>query len=203
MRGLVEREGRAANVEESIVRMFADPGNCRASLRLKMIHRVAKMSDETSPCPSLVAAVADGSGDLFSLRGRRALVTGAGQGIGFALARGLGAAGAEVLLNDVDPARLEQAVAALRGEGLVVHGRCFDVTNGADVERSVAEIERGIGPVDIVINNAGTARIDAAGAVAGGARCEFDQRVFGYPCRRGWNDPAPRGQDYYDLFAQL
>ena len=107
-----------------------------------MIHRVAEMSDETSPCPSRVAAVSDGSGDLFSLRGRRALVTGAGQGIGFALARGLGAAGAELLLNDVDPARLEQAVATLRGEGLVVHGRCFDVTNGADVERSVAEFDR-------------------------------------------------------------
>ena len=123
-----------------------------------MIHRDAEMSDETSPCPSRVAAVSDGSGDLFSLRGRRALVTGAGQGIGFALARGLGAAGAELLLNDVDPARLEQAVATLRGEGLVVHGRCFDVTNGADVERSVAEIERGIGPVDILINNAGIHR---------------------------------------------
>jgi len=94
----------------------------------------------------------------FSLRGRRALITGAGQGIGFALARGLGLAGAELLLNDVDAARLEQAIRTLRREGLVVSGCGFDVTNGADVTRSVAEIEPRFGEVDILVNNAGIHR---------------------------------------------
>lgn len=51
--------------------------------------------------------------EMFSLRGRRALITGSGQGIGFTLTRGLGAAGTELVLNDIDPARLEQAVATL------------------------------------------------------------------------------------------
>lgn len=96
--------------------------------------------------------------DLFSLRGRRALITGSGQGIGFTLARGLGMAGAELVLNDVDPVRLDAAVAALRGEGLVVSGRCFDVTKASAVEEAVADLERVAGPVDILINNAGIHR---------------------------------------------
>ena len=116
------------------------------------------MSVKVDPMPSSRAVASGECSDPFSLRGRRALITGAGQGIGFALARGLGVAGAELVLNDVDPVRLEQAVATLRGEGFTVNGRCFDVTNGADVERSVAEVERGIGPVDSLINNAGIHR---------------------------------------------
>lgn len=96
--------------------------------------------------------------EMFSLRGRRALITGSGQGIGFTLARGLGAAGAELVLNDIDPARLEQAVATLRSEGLVVTGRCFDVTKAADIAAALADVERAAGPVDILVNNAGIHR---------------------------------------------
>jgi len=98
------------------------------------------------------------SGSLFSLHGRRALITGAGQGIGFTLARGLGAAGAELVLNDVDAARLAHAVATLRAAGLVVSGQVFDVTKASEVNAAVAEIEGGVGPVDILINNAGIHR---------------------------------------------
>ena len=94
----------------------------------------------------------------FSLAGRRALITGSGQGIGLTLARGLGAAGAALVLNDVDAPRLDRAVALLRAEGFGVLGRCFDVTRAADVEAAVAEVEREAGPVDILINNAGIHR---------------------------------------------
>ena len=73
------------------------------------------MSVKVDPMPSSRAVASGECSDPFSLRGRRALITGAGQGIGFALARGLGVAGAELGLNDVDPVRLEQAVATLRG----------------------------------------------------------------------------------------
>ncbi|MBI4625607.1 MAG: SDR family oxidoreductase [Verrucomicrobia bacterium] len=96
--------------------------------------------------------------ELFSLRGKRALVTGSGQGIGLTLARGLGAAGAELVLNDLDPARLEQAVATLRGEGLVVTGRRFDVAKAEEVGPAFVELERTVGPLDILVNNAGIHR---------------------------------------------
>jgi gluconate 5-dehydrogenase len=95
---------------------------------------------------------------LFSLTGKRALLTGAAQGIGLTLARGLGEAGAELLLNDVDGAKLEAAAAGLRAEGLKVTVRAFDVTNEAEVAAGVAELERLGGPIDILVNNAGIHR---------------------------------------------
>jgi gluconate 5-dehydrogenase len=98
------------------------------------------------------------SQELFSLRGRRALITGSGQGIGFTLARGLGAAGAEVILNDIDPARLEQAIAALRAEGIPVSGVRFDVTKSDEIVSALAGSPAADSGVDIVINNAGIHR---------------------------------------------
>ena len=97
-------------------------------------------------------------GELFSLRGRRALITGSGQGIGLTLARGLGAAGAELVLNDLDPARLEHALATLRNEGLTVNSRCFNVAKAAEVESALVECERTLGHIDILVNNAGIHR---------------------------------------------
>ena len=94
------------------------------------------------------------SAELFSLHGRRALITGSGQGIGFALARGLAAAGAEVVLNDVDASRLEHAVAALRAEGFAATGLRFDVTQPDQIAAALGD-EPGI---DILINNAGIHR---------------------------------------------
>jgi gluconate 5-dehydrogenase len=93
--------------------------------------------------------------ELFDLTGRRALVTGAGRGIGFTLARGLGRAGAALVLNDLDEARLEAAVAELRSEGLTVDGRVFDVTAQEQVEAAIAAIEAEVGSIDILVNNAG------------------------------------------------
>ena len=90
---------------------------------------------------------------LFSLHGRRALITGSGQGIGLTLARGLGAAGAEIVLNDIDAGRLEAATQALRNEGIAASGRGFDVTQAGEVQAALADL-----PVDILINNAGIHR---------------------------------------------
>ena len=94
----------------------------------------------------------------FRLDGRLALVTGSSAGIGLALARGLGQAGAAVVLNGRDPSRLEAAAQALRAQGLAVHERAFDVTDAAAVDDAVARIESGIGPIDILVNNAGIQR---------------------------------------------
>jgi gluconate 5-dehydrogenase len=95
---------------------------------------------------------------LFSLRGRRALITGSGQGIGLTLARGLANAGAEVVLNDVDAVRLQQAIELLKGEGAVVSGRCFDVTKAREVQTAISDLESATGAVDILVNNAGIHR---------------------------------------------
>jgi gluconate 5-dehydrogenase len=94
----------------------------------------------------------------FRLDGQRALVTGSSSGIGLALARGLGQAGAALLLNGRDAAKLAAAATALRGEGLTVHECPFDVTDGAAAEAAVARIEADIGAVDILVNNAGITR---------------------------------------------
>ena len=94
---------------------------------------------------------------LFDLSGRRALVTGSSQGIGRSLAQGLAAAGAAVVLNGRDQAKLARALAALRAEGATVEAEAFDVTDPDAVEAAIARIEEG-GPLDILVNNAGTQR---------------------------------------------
>jgi gluconate 5-dehydrogenase len=95
---------------------------------------------------------------LFSLEGKRALVTGSGQGIGLTLARGLAAAGAELVLNDIDSGRLEQAVKTLCAEGYAASGRTFDVANEAEIAAALAESDESGRGFDILINNAGIHR---------------------------------------------
>ncbi len=91
----------------------------------------------------------------FRLDGRLALVTGSSAGIGFALARALGEAGATLVLNGRDVAKLEQAGAVLRAEGLSVHTSSFDVTQASAVQAAIDDIESSIAPLEILVNNAG------------------------------------------------
>lgn len=91
----------------------------------------------------------------FDLTGRTALVTGSSKGIGYALATALARAGARVVLNARDEARLAQAVAALKALGHDVSGAAFDVTNADEVDTGVARVEAEIGHIDILVNNAG------------------------------------------------
>jgi gluconate 5-dehydrogenase len=92
---------------------------------------------------------------LFSLEGKVALVTGSGQGIGLAIAEGLSEAGAHVVLNGRDRAKLEAAGKAIGEAGRKVSIAAFDVTDQAAVEAGVARIEAETGPIDILVNNAG------------------------------------------------
>jgi gluconate 5-dehydrogenase len=92
---------------------------------------------------------------LFDLTGRRALITGSSQGIGLALARGLAEAGAAVVLNGRDTAKLEAAADRLRADGLTVDIAAFDVTDSGAVDAGVARIEAALGPIGILCNNAG------------------------------------------------
>jgi gluconate 5-dehydrogenase len=87
----------------------------------------------------------------FSLAGRTALVTGSVRGLGLEMARGLGAAGARVILNGRDPATLDKAVLKLRGEGLDVHGVAFDVTQRYAAQKMIS----GLGDIDVLVNNVG------------------------------------------------
>ncbi len=93
--------------------------------------------------------------DLFSLKGKRALVTGSSQGIGLAIAEGLAAAGAVVVLNGRDVPKLQAASAHLKGLGYEVHSACFDVTDEAATTSAVAKIIAEQGAIDILFNNAG------------------------------------------------
>lgn len=95
---------------------------------------------------------------LFDLSGRVALVTGSSQGIGLAVARGLAQAGAAVVLNGRDEAKLAAAGATLQASGARVTCAAFDVTDAAAIERAVATIEEGFGPIGILVNNAGIHR---------------------------------------------
>ena len=94
----------------------------------------------------------------FRLDGRLAFVTGSSAGIGLGLARGLAQAGASLVLNGRDAAKLHAAAAALRAEGFEVHERAFDVTDADAVKANVDSIEHDIGAIDILINNAGIQR---------------------------------------------
>ena len=94
----------------------------------------------------------------FSLAGKRALITGSTQGIGIGLARGLAEAGATVILNGRDEARVKTAVAALAAEGFKVEGSAFDVGEPAAVAAAAAALQTGGRPIDILVNNAGIQR---------------------------------------------
>ncbi|WP_299149570.1 SDR family oxidoreductase [uncultured Tateyamaria sp.] len=92
---------------------------------------------------------------LFSLEGHRALITGSSQGIGFALAAGLAEAGAEIVLNGRDAAKLGAAATALKAKGARVHELAFDATDHDAVRTAVDGFEAQSGAIDILINNAG------------------------------------------------
>ncbi|WP_170335869.1 SDR family oxidoreductase [Ruegeria arenilitoris] len=93
--------------------------------------------------------------EMFNLEGTRALVTGSSQGIGFALARGLAAAGAQVVLNGRDTTKLAAAASELSETGASIRELSFDATDHEGVRSAVDNFEDNVGPIDILINNAG------------------------------------------------
>lgn len=93
--------------------------------------------------------------ELFKLDGKCALITGSSQGIGLALARGLAAAGAAIVLNGRDTGKLDEAAKSMKALGAKVSKLVFDVTDHEAVRRAVDAFESESGPIDILVNNAG------------------------------------------------
>ena len=92
---------------------------------------------------------------LFNLSGRTALVTGSARGLGFAIAEGLAAAGARVVINGTTEAGALQAATALRAKGLNAEASAFDVTDEAAILAAFAGFDAAGTAIDILVNNAG------------------------------------------------
>ncbi|MCD8334461.1 MAG: gluconate 5-dehydrogenase [Clostridiales bacterium] len=91
----------------------------------------------------------------FSLEGKVALVTGGTYGIGFAIAKAFGEAGAKVVFNGHNAARLKDAEDRYRAAGIEAKGYLCDVTDEAQVQAMAAQIREEVGVIDILVNNAG------------------------------------------------
>ncbi|RYH12304.1 SDR family oxidoreductase [Tropicimonas sp. IMCC6043] len=92
---------------------------------------------------------------LFDLSGKTALVTGSSRGLGRAMAEGMAAAGARVILNGVNEERLQEAVEEMKAEGHDVIGAAFDVADEAAIVAAFEKLDAEGIAVDILINNAG------------------------------------------------
>ncbi|MCP8900854.1 gluconate 5-dehydrogenase [Gilvimarinus xylanilyticus] len=99
------------------------------------------------------------STELFNLEGKVALVTGATHGLGMAMAMGLGKAGATVVINGhSSQEKVDAALKEYRDAGITAHGYLFNVTDENQVADAVAQIESEVGPIDVLVNNAGIIR---------------------------------------------
>ena len=92
---------------------------------------------------------------MFSLDGKVALVTGAGQGVGAGIARVLAAQGAAVAVNDLHKDRAQTTVAAIESDGGRALPVAFDVADHAAVSGGMETLEKELGPIGILVNNAG------------------------------------------------
>jgi gluconate 5-dehydrogenase len=93
---------------------------------------------------------------LFDLTGKVALVTGSTHGLGMAMASGLGKAGATIIVNgNSSQQKIDDAIQHYQNQGINAFGYKFDVTDEREVKEAVQKIETEVGPIDILINNAG------------------------------------------------
>ena len=92
---------------------------------------------------------------MFSLEGKVALVTGAAYGIGFAMAEALYKAGAKIAFNCRSQHHMDQALADYKAKGIEAHGYICDVTDEEQVKAMVADINKELGVIDLLVNNAG------------------------------------------------
>lgn len=93
---------------------------------------------------------------LFDLSGKVALVTGSTHGLGMAMAKGLGKAGATIVINgNSSQQKIDDALKEYQNEGIKAVGYKFNVTNEDEVIKAIQRIETEVGTIDILVNNAG------------------------------------------------
>ncbi len=93
--------------------------------------------------------------DLFDLKGKVALITGGTNGLGMAIAKGLGEAGAKLVINGRTSSKMDAALKEFTAENIDASGYLFDVTDEQEVISNIRRIEKEVGPIDILVNNAG------------------------------------------------
>ena len=93
--------------------------------------------------------------EMFSLKGKIALVTGGSYGIGYAIASAYAKAGATIVFNDINQELVDKGLAAYKNDGIEAYGFVCDVTDESAVSAMIAKIESEIGIIDILVNNAG------------------------------------------------
>jgi gluconate 5-dehydrogenase len=92
---------------------------------------------------------------LFDITNKKVLITGSTSGIGYVLAEGVAKEGALVIINGRNAEKVNNAVKGLKDKGLNVFGYTFDISKPEEVEKSVALIEKELGNIDVLVNNAG------------------------------------------------
>ena len=93
--------------------------------------------------------------NLFSLKGKIALITGASYGIGFSMAMAYAQAGATICFNDLTQEMVDKGLKAYEEAGVKAYGYVCDVTDEEKVMETVKKIEQEVGVIDILVNNAG------------------------------------------------
>ncbi|QOD62323.1 gluconate 5-dehydrogenase [Polaribacter haliotis] len=94
--------------------------------------------------------------NLFDLSGKVALITGGTHGLGMAMAKGIGNAGAKIVVNgNSSQEKLDKAVKEYKAAGIDAYGYLFNVTDEVAVKENIVKIEAEVGAIDILVNNAG------------------------------------------------
>lgn len=91
----------------------------------------------------------------FRLDGKNALITGASYGIGFAIAQAMADAGATIIFNDINQELVDKGLAAYKEAGIKAHGYVCDVTDETAVGEMIQKINKEVGHIHILVNNAG------------------------------------------------
>lgn len=108
--------------------------------------------------------------NLFSVKDKNILITGSTRGIGYLLAKGLAEQGAKIIINGTKKETVEKVAKEFTDNGFTAYPVPFDVTNTQAVHHAIDYIEQNIGPIDVLINNAGIQRRHPF--------CEFPEKDF-------------------------